>query len=382
LITSEQARRMSDREAIQLIFAEGLSTAARVTDISGRGVGMDVVKTNVEKIGGSIDIQRRVALGPTLRIGLPLTLAIIPALVVTSAGERFAIPQPALLELVRIDAESPSSIELLAGVPVFRLRGELLPVVHLNETFELTPAMPVGPPSELNIVVLQAEGRRFGLVVDAINDTQEIVVKPLGNSLTKLPYFAGATIMGDGRVALSLDVSGIAHRANVAGESVERTIKEIGPRTSVAPKAVESVLVFGLRGGLRMGMPLPLVSRLEEIDPATIETTRRGSVIQYRGQIMPLIDVARVLAGDDAPPDFTGVSELQVIVYSDGNKNHGLIVDRILDIAHESVNVTAPAPERSLLGTAVLQGVATDLLDPQAIVAKATAQVPGRRTAA
>lgn len=381
LITSEQARRMSDREAIQLIFAEGLSTANRVTDISGRGVGMDVVKTNVEKIGGSIDIQSRVAFGTTLRIRLPLTLAIIPALVVTSAGERFAIPQPALLELVRIDADSPQSIELLAGVPVFRLRGELLPVVYLNSIFELASAS-AGPSGELSIVVLQAEGRRFGLVVDAINDTQEIVVKPLGNVLTKLPYFAGATIMGDGRVALILDVSGIAHRANVAGESVERTIKEIGPRTSVAPTAVESVLVFGLRGGLRMGMPLPLVSRLEEIDPASIEKTRRGSVIQYRGQIMPLIDVATVLAGDDSPPDLTGISELQVIVYSDGQKSHGLIVDRILDIAHESVSLSAAAPERSLLGTAVLQGVATDLLDPQAIVAKAAAQVPGRRTAA
>ena len=380
LITSEQARRMSDREAIQLIFAEGLSTAAQVTDISGRGVGMDVVKTNVEKIGGSIDIQSRIGQGTTLRIRLPLTLAIVPALVVTSAGERFAIPQLALLELVRIERDAAESIELLAGVPIFRLRGELLPVVYLNEVFELSAPDAAAP--ELNIVVLQAEGRRFGLVVDAINDTQEIVVKPLDNALTKLPYFAGATIMGDGRVALILDVSGIARRANVASDTVERTTRENVGALSATPPSIESVLLFALRGGTRMGMPLSLVARLEEIKRSSIETTRRGPVIQYRGQIMPLLDTAALLAGESAGPGDDKTAELQVIVFADGNKSYGFVVERILDIAHESVSVSTPSPERNLLGTAVLQGEVTDLLDPRSVVAKAEASGPSQRTAA
>jgi two-component system chemotaxis sensor kinase CheA len=383
LITSEQARHMSDREAIQLIFAEGLSTAAQITNISGRGVGMDVVKTNVEKIGGSIEIQSKLGQGTTLRIRLPLTLAIIPALVVTSAGERFAIPQPALLELVHIDAESGSnSIETLAGVPIFRLRGELVPIVYLNDVFELSgEARPSTAPSELNIVVLQAERRRFGLVVDAINDTQEIVVKPLGSTLTKLPYFAGATIMGDGRVALILDVSGIARRANVAGDAVERSIKELG-KTTAMPTIVESVLLFGLRGGARMGMPLALVARLEEVKRSSIENTRRGPVIQYRGQIMPLIDVASVIPGENMGACCDATAELQVIVFADGGNSYGLIVDRILDIAHESVGVVTPSPGQNLLGTAVIQGEVTDMLDAKSVIAKVTASNPSQLTAA
>jgi two-component system chemotaxis sensor kinase CheA len=380
LITSEQARRMSDREAIQLIFAEGLSTAARVTDISGRGVGMDVVKTNVEKIGGSLEIQSTVGLGTTLRIRLPLTLAIVPALVVTSAGERFAIPQLALLELVRVEPDSPESIELLAGVPIFRLRGELLPVVYLNEVFELPP--PALPRVESNIVVLQAEGRRFGLVVDDINDTQEIVVKPLGSSLTKLPYFAGATIMGDGRVALILDVSGIARRANVAADVVERAVRDRAQQPAAEPSAVESVLLFGLRGGARMGMPLPLVARLEEIKRSAVESTRRGPVIQYRGQIMPLVDVASLLAGEAPVFSADDSTALQVIVFADGTKSYGLVVERILDVAHESVSVTTPSAEGHLLGTIVLQGEVTDLLNPKSVIAKLEASISSQRTAA
>jgi two-component system chemotaxis sensor kinase CheA len=375
---------MSDREAIQLIFAEGLSTAAQVTNISGRGVGMDVVKTNVEKIGGSIEIQSKLGHGSTFRIRLPLTLAIIPALVVTSAGERFAIPQPALLELVHIDRESAKErIELLAGVPIFRLRGELLPVVYLNDVFELSQEAPAtAAPSDLNIVVLQAERRRFGLVVDAINDTQEIVVKPLGTTLTKLPYFAGATIMGDGRVALILDVSGIARRANVAGDTAERSIKEKDGGVGGMPDMVQSVLLFLLRGGARMGIPLALVARLEEIKRAAVEHTRRGPVIQYRGQIMPLIDLAAVVPGECTLPSVDLTAELQVIVYAEGSQSYGLIVDRILDIAHESVSVSAPSPDRNLLGTAVIQGEVTDMLDPKSVVAKVISATPPQRTAA
>jgi two-component system chemotaxis sensor kinase CheA len=230
--------------------------------------------------------------------------------------------------------------------------------------------------------VLQAERRRFGLVVDSINDTQEIVVKPLGNTLTKLPYFAGATIMGDGRVALILDVSGIARRANVAGDTVERSIKETGSKAVAMPTIVESVLLFGLRGGARMGMPLALVARLEEVKRSSIENTRRGPVIQYRGQIMPLIDVASVIPGENMGACCDATSELQVIVFAEGGQSYGLIVDRILDIAHESVGTVTPSPDQNLLGTAVIQGEVTDMLDAKSVIAKVIASDPSHRTAA
>jgi len=186
VITAEQAARMTEREIFNLIFLPGFSTAEKVTNVSGRGVGMDVVKTNVEKIGGTVDVQSTLGKGTTVRVKIPLTLAIIPALVVTCGGDRYAIPQVSLLELVRFEAdEVAKGIEMVQGAPVHRLRGRLLPLVYLSRVLELAggaePRSQAG--NAVNIVVLQAEGRAFGLVVDEINDTEEIVVKPLGKQL-------------------------------------------------------------------------------------------------------------------------------------------------------------------------------------------------------
>src|SRR5580698_7669280 len=204
LITAEQASRMSEPEIFNLIFQPGFSTAEKVTNVSGRGVGMDVVKTNVEKIGGTVDIQSTPGRGTAVRVRIPLTLAIIPALIVTCGGERFAIPQVSLLSLVRLDAEqSGPGIELVHGVPVYRLRGRLLPLVYLDRELGIrdSAANDAARASAINIVVLQAEDRQFGLIVDEITDTQEIVVKPLGKQLKAISAYSGATIMGDGRVA-------------------------------------------------------------------------------------------------------------------------------------------------------------------------------------
>ena len=226
LITPEQAARMSDHEALYLIFLPGFSTAEKVTNVSGRGVGMDVVKTNIERIGGTVDLQSQPGKGTTLKIKIPLTLAIIPALIVTSGGDRFAIPQVSLLELVRLEVEQASQqIEFIHGAPVYRLRGQLLPFAYLNRELRLNDADDDGlkPSVEATtIVVLQADGHPFGLVVDEINDTEEIVVKPLGKQLKGVASFAGATIMGDGRVALILDVLGLAQRAGVVAEVRDR----------------------------------------------------------------------------------------------------------------------------------------------------------------
>ena len=215
LLRSEQVEKLSDREVLNLIFLPGFSTAQIVTNVSGRGVGMDVVKSNIEKIGGVVDVFSRPGEGTTVKLKIPLTLAIIPGLVITSGGERFVIPQVSLLELVRLEGDSSEKrIEHVHGTPVYRRRGSLLPVAYLNEVLGLKSAERA---EAVSMVVLQAEDRQFGLVVDGINDTQEIVVKPLGKQLKGITVYAGATIMGDGRVALILDVLGIGQSCRGAG---------------------------------------------------------------------------------------------------------------------------------------------------------------------
>jgi two-component system, chemotaxis family, sensor kinase CheA len=226
LIQAEQAARMSEREAEQLIFSPGLSTAEQVSNISGRGVGMDVVRTNIEKAGGVVDLTSERGAGTTVKIKLPFTLAIVPGLVVAAGGMSFVIPQVSLLELIRLECEvGRKQMERIHGAPVYRRRGRLLPIAYLNELLQLSNEH--SPADVVNIVVLQAEGRPFGLVVDGISDTQEIVVKPLGQLLTGIHCYAGATIMGDGKVALILEVAGIAQRSGLMFGVAESTVREI-----------------------------------------------------------------------------------------------------------------------------------------------------------
>ncbi|MCW5892477.1 MAG: chemotaxis protein CheA [bacterium] len=367
LVTAEQAARMSDREATNLIFLPGFSTAAKITNVSGRGVGMDVVKTNIEKIGGTVDVSSRSGHGTTLRIKIPLTLAIIPALIVTSGGERYAIPQVSLLELVRLEGEqAQKGIEYIHGAPVHRLRGRLLPLVHLGR--ELGVASDATADDEAtNIVVLQADDRQFGLVVDAINDTEEIVVKPLGKQLKGITTFAGATIMGDGRVALILDVLGIAQRANVVSEVRDRALGE-SERASEGDAAGEreTLLLLGIGDDGRVAIPLSLVARLEEFAATHVERAGCDEVVQYRNQIMRLVRVADVLGmpGAAQAPD----GPLQVVVYSEEGRSVGLVVDRILDIVEETISVRRATSRRGLCGSAVVQHRVTDVLDVPGIV--------------
>ncbi len=275
MISADQAARMNERDIANLVFLPGLSTAAKVTNVSGRGVGMDVVKTNIEKIGGAVDIHSTAGQGTTLKIKIPLTLAIIPVLIATSGGERFAIPQVSLLELVRLEgAQKESGIEMIHGAPVYRLRGNLLPLVYLNQQLKL----PQGSDASevINIVVLQADDRQFGLVVDDINDTEEIVVKPLGKQFKNCSCFAGATIMGDGKVALIIDVLGIAQMANVIREVRHNAVEAVA-RQADAVASRDAWLVFGLAGNRRMAIPLSMVSRLEEFALQSVESSGRQS---------------------------------------------------------------------------------------------------------
>ena len=376
LITAEQSARLTEREALNLIFLPGLSTADKITNVSGRGVGMDVVKTNIEKIGGSIDLQSQPGQGTTLKIKIPLTLAIIPALIVTSGGDRYAIPQVSLLELVRLEGtQARKGIEQLYGAAVYRLRGHLLPLAYLNQQFKVKAGVPKNAAQAMddviNIIVLQADGRPFGLVVDEINDTEEIVVKPLGKQLKGISSFAGATIMGDGRVALILDVVGLAQHANVVTETRDRPVIDTKARAQSDADQRQTLLLFSVGKDRRMAIPLALAARLEEFPVSRVERTGATEVVQYRGQILPLIRVADHVAGRVTPDEPSDI--LQVVVYAEQGRSYGLVVSQINDIVNESVTIKRASASQGILGSAVVQDRVTDLLDVPGLVRAAEA---------
>ncbi len=508
VITAEQATRMTEREIFNLIFLPGFSTAEKVTNVSGRGVGMDVVKTNVEKIGGTVDVQSALGRGTTVRLKIPLTLAIIPALVVTCGGDRYAIPQVSLLELVRIEAdEVAKGIELVHGAPVHRLRGRLLPLVYLSRELKLDAGMAgqgvghsatdsgstqesldfsqarvkhqqwldrlrqvldgktsmtaqqAGSHTEctlgkwlysiglknygnlaemhsvekthkefhalvakvlgfkeqgnqaeaeqafsqlgqlstkivalltdlekkvlrnmsVNIVVLQADERQFGLVVDEINDTEEIVVKPLRKQLKTVKTFAGSSIMGDGKVALILDVLGLAQRANVVTETRDRALTEKAAEAAGSAGEKQTFLLFAGPGGSHMAIPLSTLARLEEFPVAQVEMSGSQWVTQYRGQILPLIRLNVVmeerrsrLRGLQAPPP-PDSGPIQVLVLNHDGKSFGLVVERILDIVEDQANVKSAAGRAFVLYSVVIGERVTELLDIPAILRSADA---------
>ena len=364
VITAERGAQMSERELVNLVFAPGFSTADKVSNISGRGVGMDVVKTNIERIGGTVELGTYVGESTTLKIKIPLTLAIIPALIVHIGSERYAIPQVNLLELVRLEGEQAQSrIERIHGAPVMRLRGNLLPLVNLRDVLGGDSTEDDG--GGVNVVVVQADDRPFGLVVDGVSDTEEIVVKPLGRELKGVSAFAGATIMGDGRVALILDVIGFAQKAGVVSQVRERNhgIASKGTAAGAERAASDALLLLehGQRG--RVALPLALVARLEEFPASSIERSGGERVVQYRGDILPLITLDDILGacGDSAPDD----SVLQVVVFADNGRRVGLVVGRILDIVHDQIAVKSTGARPGVHGTAVIQGRVTELLDVQ-----------------
>lgn len=365
LISATDAAALSDREATNLIFLPGFSTAEKITNVSGRGVGMDVVRTNIEKIGGSVDVSSTLGQGTTLKIKIPLTLAIVPALIVRASGERFAIPQVSLLELVRLEGTAAAqALEKVYDSPVFRLRGNLLPLVFLHRELKLkTPA----EDTALNIVVLQADQRSFGLVVDAVCDTEEIVVKPLGKHLKGLPMYAGATIMGDGRVALILDALGLAQHARVLSENQERPRALSATDTTAASSAARAqLLLFSLPGRPRLALPLDQAARLEEFPATAVESSAGREAVQYRGQILPLLRLSRFLPG--TPATATSDGPLRVIVYQKSGHAVGIVVGQIHDIIEYTLDLQPGSPSSGLLGSTVVQGHITDLVDVTAVL--------------
>ena len=365
LILAEAAARLSEREAIALIFEPGFSTAEQVSSVSGRGVGMDVVRSNIERIGGSVDVRSTFGRGTTIRIKIPLTLAIIPALIVTSGGQRFAIPQVSLVELVRVERDGAGH-ETIGGVPIHRLRGNILPLVFLDR--ELGMGTPEVDDGGLNIVVLQADGRLFGLVVDSVLDTEEIVVKPLGRQLKGHRSFAGATIMGDGRVALILDVLGVAQESGVVGETREKgrgaEAQSVG--VASAASATSTMLVVETGGGSRFAVPLASVSRLEEFDGRAVEHSLGRRVVQYRGGIMPLVDLGGALGAAGSEPRPDGL--ITAIVHDGDAGRIAFVVDDIIDIVATGADAKSTRTD-GVAGSAVLQEKITDIVDLDRVAA-------------
>ncbi len=363
LITAEQAANLSERELANLLFAPGFSTVETVTNLSGRGVGLDVVRTNIERIGGVVDLNSVTGRGTTLKINLPLTLAILPALIVGCGGERFAIPQTSLLELIRLEpGHMPNAIEQVYGAPVYRLRDRLLPLIFLDSLLQL----PRQDSEALYVAVVEAGTRQFGLVVDRVSDTEELVVKPLSRQLRKLTCFAGAAILGDGRVVLILDVMGVAQLANLSSHLSSQTGDEPTTLALHPIPARQSWITFRGYAGARFALSTPAVVRLEEIPARTVERSYGREVIQYRGGILPLLRLSNLFHEPSPEREV-----LQVMVLQQAGESMGLVVDRIEDIVEETVEFRSQGQSGLFQGTAVIQERVADVLAPSRLFALA-----------
>ncbi len=320
--------------------------------MSGRGIGMDVVRANIDQIGGTIDVKSVAGRGTTFTIKIPLTLAIVSALIVEAAGDRFAIPQLAILELVRVRSNSEHRIERIRDAAVLRLRNKLLPLVHLKKLLKIDE--PTAAEAESGfIVVTQVGSQIFGIVVDRVFHTEEIVVKPMSSRLRHIAMFSGTTILGDGSVILIIDPNGVVHAIGM-GESERRTADDRVAEDQDA--ATESMLVFRAGSPSPKAVPLSLVTRLEEIDARTIETSSGRPLVQYRGQLMPLVP-----ANDDVRLKTSGTQP--VLVFSDDERSMGLIVDEIVDIVEDRLDIEVASEQAGLIGSAVIKGQATEIID-------------------
>ncbi len=366
LATKEDIDKMTENQIQKFIFDPGFSTATQVTSVSGRGVGMDVVRTNIELIGGSIDLKSVQGEGTTFTIKIPLTLAIVSALIVESAGQRFAIPQLSVVELVRAQTNSDHRIETINNTPVLRLRNKLLPLIQLDETLGLEADDEAAVPEADDeteqaaedgfIIVTQVGALQFGIVVDGVFHTEEIVVKPMSAMLKDIGMFSGNTILGDGSVIMIIDPNGIAQ---AVGTSLANTLEELENEIETAATGNDSVIPMLLfRAGSRepKAVPLSLVTRLEEIDVATIEHTNDRDTVQYRGAIMPLIYV-----NDQVTRRTEGQQPL--LVFSDDDYAMGLVVDDIVDIVEETLTIEIQSETPGTLGSAIIKERATDVLD-------------------
>lgn len=343
--------RMTEAQVARFIFHPGFSTASRISHVSGRGVGMDVVRSNVEAMGGTIEITSEFGRGTTILVKIPLTLAIVSALVVSVKDQRYAIPQAAIRELVRVRPGTAHAVEMVNGAYVLRLRERLLPVVTLASLILAQG----GAPDSGFVVVTQCGQQQFGIMVDAVLQTEEIVVKPMNSKLRSISLFSGSTIMGDGTVVLILDPNGLARSVGTTDSDSSMADDDA---TCVADDtdASQAILVFKGGGDTPMAVPLSLVTRLEEVDAATIEQASGRPIVQYRGKLLPIIRAHDALCLPDS-----GLQPL--VIFSDGQRSMGMAVEAIVDIVNQPVNIDFSNHEPGVLGSAVISGRATDMID-------------------
>ncbi|MEW5702977.1 MAG: chemotaxis protein CheW [Pseudomonadota bacterium] len=370
LATQAELDAKTDQQILQYIFQPGFSTAEAVTNISGRGVGLDVVRTNIERINGTIEMRAKEGKGTAFTIKIPLTLAIVSALIVECRGERFAIPQISVLELVRSSAGSEHRIERIHETPVLRLRDRLLPLVMLGDL--LNPGVQNASenkeiPSvdkdihkregkERFVIITQVGTYKFGIAVDRVFDTEEIVVKPVAPILRDIGMFSGNTILGDGSVVMILDPNGIA---SAAGDSRIGDAPEAENNAAVETIRNEermSLLLFRAGGEEPKAVPLELVARLEEIGCDKIEYSNGMPMVQYREQLMLLVPLSGMLENERS-------GHRPVLVFSDRNRTIGLVVDEILDIVESHLKIEHVGTHKGTLGSAIIAGKATDILD-------------------
>lgn len=369
LVDRDTMQKMSDKETLRLLFEPGFSTAQAVTGVSGRGVGMDVVRQNVEGIGGTIDIETVQGGGTTISLDLPLTLAIIPALIVLAGDLRFAIPQINLMELVHLEGEEAMrDLMHISGSSVYRLRGEMLPLLRLSDVLELEPNELSARQDALSIAVLASGQTQFGLVIDRIYDTEEIVVKPLGNLLKNLTLYAGATLMGDGRPALILDVAGLANKANISLTEDQDFGVQGTKAAEEGGSDEQSILLFTVNPDDQYAVPLSQVSRLEKVDSSEIRQAIQGKVIPYRDTLLPLVFLEDLVDVRPPPEDRSSVT----ILVFDIEREVGLVVTEIVDSVEVSVQIDSTSLSiKGFTGMSLVQDRPTAFLDIYQIIESA-----------
>ena len=368
LLTPQQAEEMSDRQLVMLIFRAGFSTADTVTTISGRGVGMDVVKRNLDRIGGTIDVQTEMRKGTIMKLRVPITLAIIPVLIVSAGTQRFAIPQVNLEELIMLQAsdENAQNIERVYGAEVYRLRGELLPLVRLRDILKLPAAT---SDDMVNIVVLSAGERQFGLVVDDVGDTEEIVVKPLSSHIKQLPFYDGATIMGDGGISLILNASGVFSAAQISPDDLKKAEEPSETQAQAVDEYSsqdhrQTIVLFRAGKSEYYGVPLAFVVRLEEFSAAQIEFSGGREVMQYRHEILPLMRLEHYFNIPEAPPQ-----ELLSLIVFAVERQIGLVVSEITNTVEISTEIdTETFKQKGILGSTIVEGHSVLILDIHGLI--------------
>jgi two-component system chemotaxis sensor kinase CheA len=353
LVSEAEVEKLSEAQIHKFIFAPGFSTAAKITSVSGRGVGMDVVRNNIDQIGGTIDVKSVAGVGLSFTIKIPLTLAIVAALIVEAGGERFAIPQLSVIELVRARNGGEHRIERIKDTTVLRLRDKLLPLARLSQLLGMEAARNVETGF---IVVTQVGSQTFGIVVDSVFHTEEIVVKPMSSKLRHIAMFSGNTILGDGSVILIVDPNGVAQAIGSTAGS-QMTAEAIAPSPHAADtEQVTSLLVFRAGSSHLKAVPLALITRLEEVDARKIELSNGRHMIQYRGHLMPLISM-------NASVSVKGEGAQPLLVFSDGSRSMALVVDEIVDIVEDRLDIQVASENEGVLGSAIIKGQATEIID-------------------